>query len=295
MGLLPVLREQFEVELAVARDLSKAQLSSFDTIYLSFWDSARWADGLEKLLEPELRRVIAGVHSHYSLEDPTARLTTPSTNSPPSQRSIDTLSRFGALVAISPRLADLLRPWFADIRYVRAGVDPGLFRPNRTFRSDGRLRVGWAGSRVNQPGNRGIEEILVPISRLPGIDLVLRSDPPSRDSFESMPSFYNSLDLYACASRSEGASTGIREAMSCGVPVMTTSVGDVPELVEHDRTGWILPRNESDFLEVARNARDNIQSLRKMGACARLHILEHWTWREVAADWMLAFSSVHKP
>jgi len=50
------------------------------------------------------------------------------------------------------------------------------------------------------------------------------------------------LDVLVCAStKGEGLTGAVREAMAVGTPVVTTDVGGNTELVEHERTGLVVP------------------------------------------------------
>ncbi|MBS1857963.1 MAG: glycosyltransferase [Acidobacteria bacterium] len=48
-------------------------------------------------------------------------------------------------------------------------------------------------------------------------------------------------DVFALASGYEGLPVAVIEAMGAGLPVVATAVGGVPELVEHGRTGLLVP------------------------------------------------------
>jgi sugar transferase (PEP-CTERM/EpsH1 system associated) len=50
-----------------------------------------------------------------------------------------------------------------------------------------------------------------------------------------------SFDIFVLSSRSEGLSNTIQEAMATGLPVVATHVGGADELVEHGRTGLLVP------------------------------------------------------
>lgn len=50
-------------------------------------------------------------------------------------------------------------------------------------------------------------------------------------SYFDMPRLYSSLDVYLCLSRIEGGPMPVFEAAACGVPVISTAVGRVPELL----------------------------------------------------------------
>ena len=36
--------------------------------------------------------------------------------------------------------------------------------------------------------------------------------------------------------------------MACGRPVIATDIGPIPELVRHEETGWLTPRDDADSL-----------------------------------------------
>ena len=48
-------------------------------------------------------------------------------------------------------------------------------------------------------------------------------------------------DIFVMSSLEEGLPIAALEAMASGLPVVATSVGGVPELVEDGRTGWLVP------------------------------------------------------
>jgi glycosyltransferase involved in cell wall biosynthesis len=55
-----------------------------------------------------------------------------------------------------------------------------------------------------------------------------------------LASYYINLDIYLCLSRCEGVPYPVLEAMSCEVPVISTPVGVVPELITHQVNGLIV-------------------------------------------------------
>ena len=68
------------------------------------------------------------------------------------------------------------------------------------------------------------------------------------------------VDIVVHPSLTEGLSNVILEAMAVGVPVVATSVGGNPELVENGRTGLLVPAENA--LEIA-NAISNGYSTRR--------------------------------
>jgi glycosyltransferase involved in cell wall biosynthesis len=55
-------------------------------------------------------------------------------------------------------------------------------------------------------------------------------------------------DLFCLPSRSEGMSNALLEAMACHLPCVTTDVGGNPEVMIHDRTGFLVPPENPEAL-----------------------------------------------
>ncbi|RMF58636.1 MAG: glycosyltransferase [Calditrichaeota bacterium] len=65
-----------------------------------------------------------------------------------------------------------------------------------------------------------------------------------------LPEVYNLADVLVLASETEGNPTVVREALACGLPVVSTAVGDVPEILDNPYCGAVVPsRDVSDFQE----------------------------------------------
>ena len=60
--------------------------------------------------------------------------------------------------------------------------------------------------------------------------------------------------VFALASRSEASPNAILEAMACGLPVVATRVGGIPELVDDGETGLLVPPGDPSALGAALTA-----------------------------------------
>ena len=84
-----------------------------------------------------------------------------------------------------------------------------------------------------------------------------------------IPELLNLLDVYICASVSEGLSLSILEAMAAGKPVIATEVGGNPELVIPGKNGFLVPPRNPDALAerimVALKDKNLRQSMGQMG------------------------------
>lgn len=58
-------------------------------------------------------------------------------------------------------------------------------------------------------------------------------------------------DVGALCSDREGSPLLVFECMANGAPVVATAVGGVPDVIEHDRTGLLVPRRDKDALAAA--------------------------------------------
>ena len=82
---------------------------------------------------------------------------------------------------------------------------------------------------------------------------------------------FAALDVFVLSSKSEGMSNTMLEAMASGAAIVGTRVGAADELVEHGRTGLLVPREQPAALAAALTQLVENPSLREqMAAAARV-------------------------
>jgi|CXWL01.1.fsa_nt_gi glycosyltransferase involved in cell wall biosynthesis len=94
---------------------------------------------------------------------------------------------------------------------------------------------------------------------------------------EDPVSILDDFDVFALASRSDNQPVAIVEAMAMGLPIVSTGVGGIAELVESARCGFIVPPDNvyelgmalSILLDTTREGR------RELGAAGARHVHEH--------------------
>ena len=53
-------------------------------------------------------------------------------------------------------------------------------------------------------------------------------------------SLLSKINIYVQSSKSEGSPNTIKEAMAAALPIVTTDVGGIPELINHEKTGLLV-------------------------------------------------------
>jgi glycosyltransferase involved in cell wall biosynthesis len=73
------------------------------------------------------------------------------------------------------------------------------------------------------------------------------------------------------------------EAAACGLPIVSTRSGGIPEIVEHGRTGMLVARGDAKELALAiSQVIDHPALARAMGEAGRQRVLERFTWEASA-------------
>ena len=60
--------------------------------------------------------------------------------------------------------------------------------------------------------------------------------------------FYGALDVFCLSSNSEGMPLTLLEALASGVPIVSTDVGGIPEVIEDGKNGYLVPKGSAQAL-----------------------------------------------
>jgi glycosyltransferase involved in cell wall biosynthesis len=90
---------------------------------------------------------------------------------------------------------------------------------------------------------------------------------------EGLRRLFDEAAMLVLPTRSDFVPNVILEAMASGIPVVSTSVGGIPDLVVHGETGWLVPVDDGNALAGAMDSLLSDAGLRqRMGAAGRARV-----------------------
>lgn len=158
-----------------------------------------------------------------------------------------------------------------DITVINNFIDTDLYKPNGTSKLREHIAPNNEKIIVHTSNFRPVKRVPETIRILQKVreeipaKLVLVGDGPDRSECErlcrelnlcdhtkflgkqnGLVEILNASDLFLIPSQSESFGLAALEAMSCGLPVVSSSVGGLPELIKHNETGFIAEIGDID-------------------------------------------------
>jgi glycosyltransferase involved in cell wall biosynthesis len=206
------------------------------------------------------------------------------------------LRRFAVVIAVSDAVRQRLRSSGVRpnrIEFIRNGIDTAPFASTPRTSAPGNRRplvVGLVGRLAWEKGiDVFIEAAGRALSDMPQARFTVVGEGPDRAKLqalidtlgvassvslmgrrEDMPVVYGSFDIMVSSSRQEGLPIAILEGMASGLPLIATTVGEVPSVVRDGETGILLPPSDTQALSSAMVdlLRDS-EKCRRLGSAAR--------------------------
>ncbi len=194
-------------------------------------------------------------------------------------------------------------------------TDPALFKPNACEFSLGEEKRQLVHVSNFRPVKR-INDLVTAFAQIaddvPDVELLLIGDGPTRPEVDRLirkfelnnrvrcPGFKRDVYQYlrcACAfglsSELEGAPLSLLEAMSCGLPVVATSVGGIPEIIEDGKNGLLVSFGDIDALgEKLYAVLTDSNLATSLGRAARQTILQNHTAENVLPRYEAIYDSI---
>jgi len=169
-----------------------------------------------------------------------------------------------------------------SVHVIRPGVDLTIFRPRLGARRAGPVRILFVGGDFERKGGPNLLEALAGISEPVELHAVTKSDisaiPPQvschvyrdlKPQTSGLIELFRDADLFVLPTLAECYGLVIPEAMACGLPVISSPIGAIPELVRDGVTGYLVsPSSTLALRNAIRTLVENPNLRTEMGTTA---------------------------
>lgn len=91
----------------------------------------------------------------------------------------------------------------------------------------------------------------------------------------------------------ESFGNAIVEAMACGIPVITTNAGSIPEIITQNKNGIMIePGNSHQLASDIENLLNNPEKRRSLGKSARETVVSKYSWESTAKRYLSIYSDL---
>lgn len=103
-----------------------------------------------------------------------------------------------------------------------------------------------------------------------------------------------SAEIYVNTNRVDNMPVAVLEACAMGLPVVSTAVGGVPDLLSHESTGLLVPDNDHEAMAAALHRLLQDAALAARLSAAGRRLAEQCAWERVRAQWEELFDELAK-
>ncbi len=217
------------------------------------------------------------------------------------------LRRATVVTAVSQFTADLMKrdmQFAGAVRVIPDGIDVNMFQPASEAR-DRPVRALFSGNMTLRKGAFMLPAIARHLR--PGVKIICATglrftDHPlvndniefiGRVAYRDMPSLYHSVDILLMPTVREGFGLAVAEAMACGLPIVATDRSTMPELVHHEKGGFLCSLgNAEDYAQRINLLTESPELRRTMGEYNRARIEAHYRLETMLQSYRNLFEEV---
>ena len=172
---------------------------------------------------------------------------------------------------------------YDNTHWISNGVDFDIFHCDKEI-SSRKPKVIWTGS-TKFHKCKNYETILIPLKEKlqnAGVDVEFISTTETGiiKSQMKLNDWYNDATVYCCASSIEGTPNPALEAAACGCTIVSTKVGNMPELIKSGYNGYLCEPDVDDLYDKCIKAVNNIQLNKNMQK-----EIQNWSWKNRVQDY----------
>lgn len=217
-----------------------------------------------------------------------------------------------AVVAVSQAVAD--RVVDGPTRVIYAGLPiPSGNLPALHRRATSEIVIGTAGRLVELKGIEYLVRAAAALrSEFPALRVEIAGSGPQREKLEEavvrvglkeqvrflgwiddISSVLPRWDVFVMPSLEEGFPIAALDAMAAGLPVVATSVGGVPELLEDGKSGWLVPSRDVEALASRLHLLiGNPELRRSMGTAGYARVRDHFSAKQMTESFVRLYDEL---
>lgn len=159
-----------------------------------------------------------------------------------------------------------IKRYKAPYGVIMDSIDTNIFVPKNIERfeydniSNRTIKIGWVGNSnffsevdksVDYKGLHTITDVALDelIKEGHAIEKLYADRNDKLIPNKNMPDYYKNIDIYICSSIYEGTPLPVLEAIACGVPIITTDVGVVPDVLGPKQKQFIMEERSVSILK----------------------------------------------
>lgn len=217
----------------------------------------------------------------------------------PSRYLARAVGRYGFEAEVVPNVIDLDAYPFRRRRVVRPQLFwmrsfDAIYNPQLALRLLARLRARLPDARLVMAGKDGgckseIQDLAAQLGLTNAVDFAGFLD------MEGKVKAGHDCDIFINTSRVDNMPVAILEACAMGLPVVSTSVGGIPDLLTNRQTGLLVDDNNEDAVaDAVEELLANPDLTERLSTNGR-QLAARSSWKQVRLQWEKIFSSMREP
>jgi glycosyltransferase involved in cell wall biosynthesis len=106
-----------------------------------------------------------------------------------------------------------------------------------------------------------------------------------------VPRVVHAFDVFALSSTTEGLPLVVPEAMAASLPIVTTAVGGLPDVIEEGETGFLVPVDQRSLTDALAILERDRELARTMGARGRVTALERYSHDRMVDEYLRLYET----
>ena len=98
-------------------------------------------------------------------------------------------------------------------------------------------------------------------------------------SHERIPQVLQQMDVFVIPQNIGGLGLSVMEAMACGLPVITTAIGETVRLLGKDEGILVKPHDVKEVVDAMTHLAEDEKQRKFMGKQCRKKVVENYSWK----------------